>query len=954
MSGTGPSRLGADKTQFGGAIDRARTIRFSFDGKSFTGFAGDTLASALLASGIRTLSRSFKFHRPRGVFTCGIEEPNALVQVGKGAVSVPSTRSTMLELHEGLETFSHAGWPSLNTDLGRVLDFVSLLWAAGFYNKTFKWPSWHTYEDLIRRMAGSGHAPTGPDPDRYEWRNVHCDVLVIGGGIAGLREALTAADAGSRVVLADQDVAMGGRGVWDGSQIEGTSAASWARMAGEKLRRADNVTVLSRTSAVGYYERDVVTLLERVPVHQARPGMPRECYWIVRANRVILATGAIEQPLIFDNNDRPGILLAGAAQQYLRRYAVAVGRRVIIATNNDTAYALARDLKEAGVTVLGVADSRHEVPQARAAELSALSIPLWAACIPVDTGGFSTLSNVTLGKLAREGGSIVSQERHVCDALAVSGGWTPSLHLYSQAAGALAYREETRSLAPLNEHPVAKPVLSTTQQTGLGPRHSPVGKSSRQWVDLRHDVTVSDLELALRENFTSIEHVKRYTTVGMSVDQGKTSNLPALEIIARLRGRKPAQIGHTTFRPPYVPVTLGAITGRGSGPFFAPSRTTTLYEWHAAHGAVLEDYGEWKRPAVYLRPGESRHEGIMREARAVRSSAGLFDGSPLGKIELHGPDALEFCDRFYINNLKTLKPGRARYGLMLRESGTLLDDGTVVMLAPDRLLITTTSGGAHRVTAWMEEWRQCEWPQLRVTITQVTDAWGTVSLTGPRSREILATLDSDVDWSGTAFPHLGLREGRLLGAPARIYRVSFTGELTYEINVPASAAPTLWEALLKAGAPYDIQAFGVESLLQMRIEKGFLHVGADTDGTTVPDDVGWGKVAAGKSADFIGKRSLSLPENVRPDRLQLIGLSSESLIPIGSHLRLPDSDQPTDGWVTSAGRAALTGAPVALALLRAGRGKTGVEVSVHNMGAITHAKVVEPPFYDPAGERMNG
>jgi sarcosine oxidase subunit alpha len=483
-----------------------------------------------------------------------------------------------------------------------------------------------------------------------------------------------------------------------------------------------------------------------------------------------------------------------------------------------------------------------------------------------------------------------------------------------------------------------------------------VGNTRRQWVDLRHDVTVSDLELALRENYSSIEHVKRYTTVGMSADQGKTSNVVALEIVARLRGMKPSELGHTTLRPPFVPVTLGAIAGRGIGERFAPSRRTPMHDWHVANDAVLEDFGEWKRPALYLRNGESRHDGVLREARAVRRTAGLFDASPLGKIEVQGPDALAFLDRFYINNLRTLKPGRARYGLMLRESGVLFDDGTVVMLKPDRFLVTTTSGNAGRVAAWLEEWHQCEWPQLQLAMTPVTDQWATVSLAGPRARAILSTLDMDIDLSAAAFPHLGMREGRILGQPARIYRVSFTGELTYEINVPASAGQRLWDALLEAGKPHDLQPFGLDAMLLMRLEKGFLHIGTDTDGTTVPDDVGWGKVAATKIADFIGKRSLRLPENVRADRLQLVGLVGRvgnADIIVGSHLRLTGTSEATDGWVTSAGRAVLTGEPIALALLRGGRQRVGEQVSVHDVGHVTHSRVVNPLFYDAPGDRMN-
>jgi sarcosine oxidase subunit alpha len=714
---------------------------------------------------------------------------------------------------------------------------------------------------------------------------------------------------------------------------------------------------------VGYYERDVIALLEGVPVQEVHCGAPRERYWIVRAERTVLATGAIEQPLIFCNNDRPGILLAGAAHEYLRRYGVAVGRRVLVATNNDSAYALARDLKEARVEVLAVVDTRNEVPQALADELRALSIPLHVASIPVDTRGFSALSGVSVGQLSQDAQRVESVQRFTCDALAISGGWSPALHLYSQAGGRLVYREHSRALEPLTEHPTvtlasaaaggsnaSSSVLSPIRS--VGSRISPVGPTHRQWVDLRHDVTVADLELALRENYSSIEHVKRYTTVGMAADQGKTSHVAALEIIARLRGLKPSELGHTTLRPPFVPVTLGAIAGRAVGEWFAPSRQLPMHEWHVAHSAMLENYGEWKRPAVYLGAGESRHEGIRREARAVRNAAGLFDGSALGKIEVHGPDALAFLDRFYINDLTTLKPGRVRYVIMLRESGVIFDDGTVVRLAPDRFLLTTTSANAARVVAWLEEWHQCEWPQLRVAILPVTEQWACLSLAGPCARDILSRLETNIDFSGAAFPHLGIREGRLLGYPSRIYRVSFTGELSYEINVPADAGPRVWEALVEAGRS-GLQPFGLEALLLMRLEKGFLHVGSDTDGTTVPDDVGWGKVAANKRGDFIGKRSLLLPEHVRADRLQLVGLVGVTDIIVGSHLRLTGSGEVTDGWVTSAGRAVLSGQPIALALLRSGRQHVGAEVGVHDVGQVTRARVINLPFLDPAGDRMN-
>ena len=956
------TRAGPYRLPRGGSIDRKTSISFELNGRSYRGHAGDSLASALLANGIRTISRSFKFHRPRGVFSCGVEETGALVELNEGARTVPSARAPVVELTEGLRARSQAGWPSVNFDLGRILDVVSPLWAAGFYNKTFIWPSWHTYEPFIRRMAGLGRAPRERDPDRYETGNLHCDVLIVGGGVAGLRAALEAAHAGARVVLVEQNHELGGESLWADERIDGQPAQLWIAGTLAHLRALPDVQLRARTTATGYYDHNVVALLERAAPDRA--GATRERYWIVRTHRVVLATGAIEQPLIFANNDRPGIMLAGAARQYLRRFGVALGSRPLIATNNDSAYLLAKDLREARVDVLGIADTRRQVPEECRGLARSLSVEVFAGHIPIDTGGAAGLRKVTLGELSADGATICVKHAIDCDSLAVSGGFSPTLHLFAQAGGKLSYDETSGSLLPATSgalwpatrHPSIDIVGAAAQRTPIGPRVSPVGKPSRKWVDLLHDVTVSDIELALRENYTSVEHVKRYTTLGMAADQGKTSAAVSVQLIADLRHVAPAQLGHTTVRPPFVPVTLGAIAGRDIGERFAPHRLLPLHDWHVANGALMHDFGEWRRPVAYLRSEESREQAMNREIASVRNAAGLFDASPLGKIEIRGPDALTFLDRFYINDLTTLKPWRARYGLMLRESGVIFDDGTVVRMDEDRFLITTTSGNASRVTQWLEEWRQCEWPNLRVAIVPVTEQWATVSLTGPRARDILSTLETDIDLSAAAFPHLSMREGTLLGITARIYRVSFTGELTYEINVPTRCAQTLWDALLRAGNAFGVQPLGLDALLLMRLEKGFLHVGTDTDGTTVPDDVGWGRVAANKRQDYVGKRSLLLPENVRPDRLQLVGLTTESGAPLitGSHLRSANSTRATEGWITSAGVATSTGKPIALALLRGGRLLIGQDVDVYDAGVVQgRARVADPPFYDRDGARMN-
>jgi sarcosine oxidase, subunit alpha len=927
MSAAGPYRL---TTRADGA-----PIEFRFDGRVLRGVEGDTVASALLANGVRVVSRSFKFHRPRGIFSAGLEEPNAFVQLHSGARAIPRARATLVPLSAGLEVSSQVGWPGLSRDALRAIDFVPSVFAAGFYNKTFMWPSWRVYEPLIRRLAGLGCAPTGRDPDRYDTRHAHCEVLVIGGGAAGIEAARAASATSRRVILIEQDESLAG----DLSC----------------LANLENVHVLARTTAVAYYDHDLVALAEIV----ADAGhLARERLWLVRAGRVVLATGALEQPLIFSNNDRPGIMLAGAALKFLRRHGIAPGREVVVATNNDSAYLAARELRRAGVNIGVLVDSRESPPEELLDDMRALGIRVHAHSLPIDTTGFGALRGVTLATLG-PGHGVSNIRRLACDSLLVSGGWSPTLHLFAQAGGKLKFSERARTFEPVAAVPHIDIVGSAAQAPPehLGARVSPVGNTARQWVDLGHDVTVADIELSVRENFTAVEHIKRYTTLGMSADQGKLGQAPAVEVIARARGMRPSDLGHTTFRPPFVPVTLGTMVGRRIGALYAPHRRTPLYALQSGSGGLFEDFGEWQRAAAFPRTGESREQATVREVRLIRNGVGLYDASPLGKIELVGPDALKFADRFYINDLTTLKAGRVRYAMMLRETGVIFDDGTVVALDRDRMLLTTTSSGAGRVATWLEEWRQCECSDLRVVVVPVTDQWATVALTGQHARRILDRLKPGCEVSNEALPHLGFRETTLLGGEARIYRVSFSGELTYEINVPSHKGPALWAALLEEGRHLNIEPFGVDALLHLRMEKGFLHVGTDTDGTTVPDDVGFGKPAASKSSHYIGKRSLTLPENVRPDRMQLIGLTGvgAAALPAGTHLRLPGSREATDGWITSSGSSSTDGKPVAMAMLRAGRSQMGNVVTVHDAGRIvTTARVVTPMFYDPGGARMHG
>ena len=975
----------------GGSIDRSRPLNFRWDGRPLTAYAGDTLASALLAHGERVVARSFKFHRPRGILSAGAEEPNALVAVGSGERIEPTVRATLLPVSEGIEARPQNCWPSLGFDVGRVLDVFAPLWPAGFYNKTFIWPSWRAYEGLIRRTAGLGEPPRAADPDRYESVNLDCDLLIVGSGAAGLIAATLAARAGASVVLVEQAPLFGGHLLIESAAIDGLSAVEWVQRTVRELRQSPRVRLLAATTAFGLYDHGHAGLLERVTDLDATSAV-RHRYWRVHARGTIVAAGAIEQPWVFECNDLPGIMLAGAVRSYLRRHAVAVGRRVVFATNNDSAYLAALDLARAGVTVPAVVDSRADPPRALTAALSAVGVPVHADAVIGRAIGGKRLEAVEVRPRQPTGAT----RRIDCDALGVSAGWAPTVHLWSQARGKLRFDDERQCFLPIEgsaplsvagslagAHGIADCFASAIDafrteagRAGLtlrdmrpapqveesssshrvdAVRVSPAGRRHRQWLDYAHDVTLADVDLAVREGFDAIEHLKRYTTIGMSVDQGKTSNLNALLVTAELTGRPAGVVGTTTFRPPYSPVTLGAIAAGGIGEFHAPRRRLPAHAEHERIGAVFEEASGWMRPAWYPQPGESKQQATVREALAVRRAVGLFDASPLGKIEVQGADAARFLDAFYINNIHTLEIGRTRYGLMLNENGVVIDDGTISRLGPQHFVLTTTSGGAARIADWLEEWRQCEWPDLEVVLTPVTTQWATLSLAGPRARDVLSRFDTDIELSAAALPHMHVRSGHLAGVPTRLYRTSFSGELGYEINVPARHAAALWRALEDAGRGFGITAYGTEALLLLRLEKGFLHVGMDTDGTTSPDDVGWGEIAARKRSDYIGKRSLSRAENRRTDRMQLIGLEGDDeLLTVGAHLRLAGTTEGSDGWVTSAAFSPTLGRRIALGVLRGGRSRLGEPVTLFDFDRTGRARVAATPFFDPEGERLNG
>jgi len=961
--------LQPNRAPAGGAIDRDRPLRFTFEGRAYQGFAGDTLASALLANGVRIVGRSFKLHRPRGLLAAGVEEPNALIQLDRGARTEPNLRATEIELQEGIEARAVNCWPNSRFDLGAVNGLFARFLPAGFYYKTFFWPRWEIFEPLIRRAAGLGRAPDAPDPDPYEHHHAHCDILVVGGGPAGLAAARAAAAGGARVILCEQDCRLGGRLAWDPAMVDGRPSADWIAGTEAMLAAAPEVRLLTRTTAAGYFDHNALALVERLPGGDG----PRLRLWQVRAAQVVLATGATERPLVFPGNDRPGVMLASATLHYLNRYGVRAGRRLVVFTNNDDAHAVAAShaMDGAEVTLIDLRTSPPDVPA---------GVRLVAGAAVVATFGRRGVKAVAIRHADGR------KERIACDLLAVSGGFNPNLQLFAQSGGKPVYDAERalfRPGAPVQAQTSiggAAGTLGLSEALAEGfnvglaaaaatgfpapPRDVPraegrpapaieprwrIDAPGKAFVDFQNDVTADDIALAARENFVSVEHLKRYTTLGMATDQGKTSNVNALAILGGLTGRAIAEVGVIRDRFSYTPVPLGLFAGAARGALFRPVRRLPMHDWHTAHGAAFEDYGGWQRPAAYPRPGETHEAAEQREARAVRSRVGLFDASPLGKIEVTGPDAGIFLDRIYANAMSGLKAGRMRYGLMLNELGAVIDDGVCARIAGDRFLVSTTSGGAERIASWLEEWSRCEWPDLRVLIAPITTAWAVLTLTGPRARAVLARVTSGVDLAPEAFPHMHCRTGMVAGLPARIFRVSFTGELSYEIHVPAAKGEALWTTLIAEGGPEGIEPIGVDAWMLLRTEKGYLHVGADTDGTTSPSDLGWGHVLK-RRGDFVGRRSLTRPENLRPDRLQFVGLACEdadTVLPVGTHVAGIGQ-----GYVTSSGFSPTLGRGVALGMIRAGATRDGEMLTFTDGKRSWRARITPPGAYDREGERL--
>jgi sarcosine oxidase, subunit alpha len=1006
----------------GARIDFERPLSFSFDGQSYDGYAGDTLASALLANGARMLARSFKYGRPRGIVGAGPEEPNALMQIETGPLTIPNLKATQVELYDGLIARRTTGWPTLEFDLKSLGGRFSQFMAAGFYYKTFQnralWPS---FEHIIRQAAGYGSAPSEPDTETYDHSHRHAQVLVVGGGACGLLAALTAARAGLKVVLLDEQNEFGG---WllssPQSVIGGQPAEAWLKAVIGELQSLPNVQMLRRTSAFALHDMNLVLAVEQLQDHLPLPKraehQPRQRLHRIRAERVVLASGAIERPLVFGNNDIPGILTASALTTYLNRYAVAVGKRVLLLTSNDHVYQGACDLARAGSSVV-LADTRTKLNPEWEKRARAAGVDVRAGFGIAYARGGRAVSGAQLVKLDADRNAVIGRGPYVdCDALGSSGGLSPTVHLYCHdggrphwdegklafvaaatgrakagiyCAGAVSGEfglqqalEQTRQvmndlLASAGKPSAAASADLRTDEPASVPARRifrvPDGKAEghgkKAFVDFQNDVAASDIHLAVRENYRSIEHIKRYTALGFGTDQGKLSNVNGFAIAADALGKSIPEVGTTTYRPAYSPVTFGTLGGAHEGETFDPRRFSTMHACHVSRGAEFEPVGQWLRPWYFPRPGEDLHQAVRREGLAVRRGVGIMDASTLGKIDICGKDVREFLNRVYANAWTQLAPGKCRYGLMLDENGMVMDDGVTACISDQHFAMTTTTGGAARVLTWLEKWHQTEWPDLDVYMTSVTDHWATAAVVGPKSRQVLAKICSDIDLSPSAFKFMDWREGTVAGVPARVFRISFSGELAFEVNVDANYGHHVWEALMEAGREFDITPYGTETMHVLRAEKGFIIVGQDTDGSMTPFDLdmAWA-VAMKKPFSFIGKRSFARSDTSGPNRKQLVGLLTEDpqiVLTEGAQI-IEQADiappMPMLGHVTSSYYSPELGRSIAMAVVRDGINrrsedgrKSGRDVLYAYAGGKAHrVKVVSAVFVDPKGERQNG
>ncbi len=995
----------------GGRIDRSQPLTFSFNGQTYQGYAGDTLAAALLANGVDVIGRSFKYSRPRGIVAAGAEEPNAVLQIGATeAAQIPNVRATQQALYQGLAAASTNGWPSVNTDVMGILGKVGGgMMPPGFYYKTFMYPQnlWLTYEKYIRKAAGLGRSPKENDPDIYDYLNQHCDVLVVGAGPTGLAAALAAGRSGARVILADEQEEFGGSLLSTREMLDDKPAADWAAKAIAELKSMPEVTLLPRATVNGYHDHNFLTIHQRLTDHLgevAPMGQPRQRLHRVRAGRVVLATGAHERPLVYANNDVPGNMLADAVSTYVRRYSVAPGQKLVLSTNNDYAYRVVLDWLDAGRQVVAVADARSNPRGSWVEEARRRGVRILTGSAVVEARGSKRVTGARICAIDLAKHKVTSPGEVVeCDLIASSGGYSPVVHLASHLGGRPVWREDILAFVPGEGFQKRYCAGAVNGVFGLGdalsdgfeagakaaaevgfnavtgsvpkaekrieeatvalfqvPHDKSTARAPKQFVDQQNDVTAAGIELATREGFESVEHVKRYTALGFGTDQGKLGNINGLAIAARSIGISIAEMGTTMFRPNYTPVTFGAIAGRHCGELFEPKRYTAMQKWHLENGAEFEDVGQWKRPWYFPKNGEDMHAAVARECLAVRNAVGILDASTLGKIDIQGPDAREFLNRVYTNAWTKLDVGKARYGLMCKEDGMVFDDGVTACLADNHFVMTTTTGGAARVMEWLEIYHQTEWPELKVYFTSVTDHWATMTLSGPNSRKLLAEV-TDIDLDKDAFPFMTWKEGNVGGVPARVFRISFTGELSYEVNVQANYALGVWEKIIAAGKKHGLTPYGTETMHVLRAEKGFIIVGQDTDGSVTPDDLGMGWcVGRTKPFSWIGWRGMNREDCLKENRKQLVGLKPvdpNKVLPEGAQLVFdPKQSIPMTmvGHVTSSYMSSAMGYSFAMALVRGGLKRIGERVFAPLVdGSVIEAEIVSPVFYDPKGDRQN-
>jgi len=990
-------------------IDQTVRVSFKFNGKKMYGYKGDTLASALLANNIHLVGRSFKYHRPRGIMTCGSEEPNAIVQVGNDPSQTdPNVRATEAELYEGLEAFSQNCWPSVNFDIGAINNFLSPLLPAGFYYKTFMWPAsfWEKYEFFIRHSAGLGKSPTKPDKDLYDHQYAHCDVLVIGGGISGILSAKLAAEKGLKTILVDDKNYLGGSTIYQDDnifKINNENSNKWLKKQIEGLNKLPNLIIKNRTSVAAFHGYNYLLLRENLTDHlsiEERKDKIRQRLWKIRAKKVVIATGAIERPLIFSNNDRPGIILSSSVKKYIDFYAVKTGENISLFTNNDSAYETAISLNKSGVKVKVIIDIRENSKSIISEQVEKAGIKILRGYTVIDTDGYKRIKSFDVKKLSKDGCSVIGNKiKYKCDCLAVSGGWTPMVHLFTQSGGKLKFRNDDNIFIP-DENKIPSEQISVGSSNGdfelddviintiksikiflgldktnydklniecskekqkrniwLLPSDKPMSKT-KPFLDFQNDSTAKDVKLALREGFKSIEHVKRYTTTGMGTDQGKLSNMHALGIVADITDTNMGELGTTTFRPPYTPLTFGAIVGRNVGAFFDHTRRTAIHDWHLKNKAKFENVGQWKRPWYFPKNEETMHQAIQRESKAARESAGILDASTLGKIDIQGTDSSEFLNRVYTNAWSKLTIGKCRYGLMLNEDGMVYDDGVTTRLGENHYIMTTTTGGAANVLNKLEDYLQTEWPELNVYLTTVTDQYSTMSICGPNSKKIIKKLIPNLDLSDENFPHMSFKNSKIENVKCRIMRISFTGEQSYEINVQSNYAKDVWIRCIEAGKEFNITPYGTETMHLLRAEKGFIITGQDTDGTLTPSDLQMEWIISKKKYDFIGKRSLYRSDTIRDDRKQLVGLITDDpreVLEEGAQLIQSLEKKPIEmlGHVTSSYFSPNLNKSIALAVVKSGKILKGKKLIVPMENKNINVTVTDSVFYDKENKRLN-